>query len=69
MRGKKWILTYDLCQEIKELYSDFDNVEYSLNYSVANKSKGTEFMFFSKNINKGRLGELLNLQNSSKEHT
>lgn len=62
MEGKKWILTYDLCQEIKEIYSDFDNVEYALNYSVANKEKGIEYMFFSKDIQRGRIEELLNLQ-------
>lgn len=62
IRDKKWILTYDLCPEIAELYSDFDNIEYTLNYSVANKSKGMEYMFFSKNVNKGRVRELLNMQ-------
>ncbi|MFC3927313.1 DNA adenine methylase [Streptococcus caprae] len=62
MENKKWILTYDLCPEIAELYSDFDSIEYALNYSVANKSKGTEYMFFSKNVNKGTVRELLNMQ-------
>ena len=47
---KKWILTYDKVSEIEELYSEFDKVEYYLNYSAGKQTLGIEFMFFSKRI-------------------
>lgn len=65
MQGKDWILTYDFVSEIKTMYSDFDSVEYFLNYSAANKSKGKEYMFFSENLEKGKIQDLLNLGNIS----
>ncbi|MCJ8208068.1 DNA adenine methylase [Mucilaginibacter sp. RS28] len=44
---QKWVVSYDNAPEIKELYKGFDKIEYSLNYSAAAASKGTEVMFFS----------------------
>lgn len=46
----KWIVTYDNVPEIKEIYSDFRQKEYSLNYSAANRYKGSEVMVYSNNI-------------------
>lgn len=38
----KWMLTYDNAPEIRELYIDEFCYEFQLNYSLANKGKGTE---------------------------
>lgn len=48
LRNRKWIVTYDHCDEIKSKYSNLEYLEFHLNYSVQNKTLGKEFMFFSK---------------------
>ncbi|WP_298891319.1 DNA adenine methylase [Acinetobacter sp.] len=45
-----WIVSYDNCSEIKKIYKGCYGLEYQLNYSAYNKVKGSEIMFFSKNI-------------------
>lgn len=40
-----WILTYDISEEIKELYKTKSPIKYYLNYSIAKPSKGQEYMF------------------------
>ena len=50
MLDKNWILTYDVSEEIFEMYSDFPNEKYYLNYSVTKPSKGIEYIFYSKNL-------------------
>ena len=47
---KNWIVTYDNCKEIKEIYKKFSSVEFDINYSLENKIKAKEIMIFSKNI-------------------
>lgn len=43
-----WIVSYDACRPIAEIYSDFRCTEQILNYSASNiRSKGREFMFYS----------------------
>ena len=59
---KKWILTYDKVSEIEELYSEFDKVEYYLNYSAGKKTLGIEFMFFSKVTLSGQIERYLKLK-------
>ena len=46
-----WIVTYDNVREIRELYSEENQVEFNISYS-ANKERhrGSEIMFYSKNI-------------------
>ncbi|MCC8408350.1 DNA adenine methylase [Mucilaginibacter sp. UR6-1] len=46
----KWIVSYDNALEIKQLYSKHQTFEYSLNYSAAKSSKGTEVFIYSDNI-------------------
>lgn len=43
-----WLLTYDDAPQIREIYSQYDytTMKFSLNYSVANKGKGTELVIF-----------------------
>lgn len=47
----RWILTYDNSEEIKKLYSKYNGYEFFLNYSLAKKRLGTEFLFCNHNVN------------------
>ncbi|MGT2742483.1 DNA adenine methylase [Streptococcus plurextorum] len=51
MSNKKWILTYDISEEIFKMYNDFRNEKYYLNYSVTKPSKGIEYIFYSEQLN------------------
>ncbi|MDX8154320.1 DNA adenine methylase [Acinetobacter pittii] len=46
----KWIVSYDNCDPIKEIYSGYTKDEYVLNYSAHSTSKGNEIMFFCDSI-------------------
>ncbi|MFQ2509969.1 DNA adenine methylase [Aeromonas caviae] len=48
---KYWLVSYDNANEIKELYSEFRQDEYSLQYTAQNKKNGEEVMIFSDGIN------------------
>ncbi len=50
VKRQKWIVTYDNVHQIKNLYIDFRQKKYTLNYSAAQPSKGQEVMIFSNNI-------------------
>ena len=50
MGKRKWIVTYDTAKEIKNLYSRFDMITFSLSYTLQEKKSGIEYMFFSKKI-------------------
>lgn len=41
-----WVITYDDVSELREIYSDFVQRQYNLNYSAANKGKGSEIIIF-----------------------
>lgn len=43
----KWIISYDAVPFIKELYSEYRQKEYYLNYSAGNPAKGKEIMMYS----------------------
>mgnify|MGYP006295107035 CR=1 FL=1 len=45
-----WIATYDLCKEISEIYSSEKNSLINLNYSVNQKKKAKELLFYSDKI-------------------
>ena len=47
----KWIVSYDNCDEIRELYSNYRQDEYLLNYSAYHKKKGAEVMVFCDGLN------------------
>lgn len=42
----QWIITYDDVPELRAIYTGFPQRRYTLNYSAANKGKGTELMIF-----------------------
>ncbi|AQT90883.1 TPA: DNA adenine methylase [Enterobacter cloacae] len=46
----KWIVSYDNNEEIKKMYADFRQVEYSLKYSAQFKSVGKEVIIYSNNL-------------------
>lgn len=46
----RWIVSYDNASEIKKLYKGSKKIEYSLNYSAVNATKGSEVMIFHKNL-------------------
>ena len=50
LHDQKWIVTYDSVPTIQNLYNDFRQLKYSLNYSAAQASKGEELMIFSNNL-------------------
>jgi len=50
LKNKKWILTYDVVPEIYELYNEFRNKKYYLNYSISKPNQGIEYMFYSNKI-------------------
>lgn len=45
-----WIVTYDNVEEIKEIYQDFAQQEYSIDYSANKSYKGSEIMVYSNDI-------------------
>lgn len=45
-----WLITYDDSSVISDLYSDYLQIKYNLNYSAGIKQQGTELMIFSDTI-------------------
>ncbi|WP_151713396.1 DNA adenine methylase [Acinetobacter bereziniae] len=46
----KWIVSYDNCPEIKDIYSGYHQENYDLNYSAYYKMKGSEVMIYCNSI-------------------
>lgn len=46
----KWIVSYDNCPEIKNIYSGYRQEDYDLNYSAYYKMKGSEVMIYCDTI-------------------
>lgn len=44
---KKWLTSYDNAKQIKEIYANYRQVEYSLSYTAQSKKIGEEVMIFS----------------------
>lgn len=61
MRNRYWILTYDIANQIEELYHKHLHTKYYLNYSIATPTKGQEFMFFSNKTETGEFQEFLQI--------
>lgn len=49
-KNKNWILTYDNCDRIKYLYSDFRRGYLPMSYTLQEKRKSKEVMIFSENV-------------------
>lgn len=66
MKNRKWIVTYDTADEIKDIYSNYDKIIFNLSYTLQQKKNASEFMFFSKKIKRiPNEHELLNIQSSN----
>ncbi|WP_276788568.1 DNA adenine methylase [Veillonella magna] len=50
MGKRKWIVTYDNVDEIKNMYHRCSRIEFGLRYTLQEKKSGSEIMFFSRNI-------------------
>ena len=50
LKKYKWIVTYDDAEQIRQLYQKYSGFLYSLNYSLAQKKKAQELMFYSQNV-------------------
>lgn len=50
MKNRKWIVTYDNVNEIKSLYKTVNSLEFNLQYTLQDKRKASEVMFFSKRM-------------------
>lgn len=48
--GRKWIVTYDICPLVANLYSDFRYSYLDVTYSIKNSKKAREYIFFSDNL-------------------
>lgn len=48
--NRKWIVTYDVCEMTKNLYSSFRTSYIDINYSVNNTRKAKELIVFSNNL-------------------
>lgn len=48
LKRRKWIVTYDNTNEIKNMYSQVDGIEFELQYTLQEKKNASEVMFFSK---------------------
>lgn len=47
LSASTWILTYDVCNEILELYKDYNYRKILLSYAVEIKRKENEYLFFN----------------------
>lgn len=56
LRENSWILTYDVCNEIFNLYSSYNNGKIDLTYSVENKRVEQEYIFYNNLF----LGDIIN---------
>ena len=63
LQSAKWVLTYDNVPDISRLYEGVDSLEFCLHYSANKQVVGTEIMYFSNNLVKGKYEEYLKLAN------
>ena len=62
MKRRKWIVTYDNVDEIRNMYAKVATIEFQLQYSLEVKRVASEVMFFSKKLNRPiNENELLNI--------
>jgi DNA adenine methylase len=50
LNNHRWIITYDRVRFIQKLYSQYRQINYTLNYTARAFSKGQEIMIFSNNL-------------------
>ena len=50
IRRHYWIVSYDNVEQIRNLYKEFHNQEYSLIHTAHSAKEGKEVLFFSNNL-------------------
>jgi len=50
MKQKKWIVSYDNVDPIRQLYREYPHIVYELGYSARKASTGSEIMYFQKGL-------------------
>jgi DNA adenine methylase len=65
--SSKWIVSYDNCSEIKEIYDGYYQEDYELNYSAYYKTKGSEVMIYSDKINPVKIPEIGSRRDNEKQ--
>lgn len=53
LANMQWIITYDICEEIKSIYNDVPCIEVGLKYSVQEKRSASEYLFYNQLIVQG----------------
>ncbi len=48
--SRKWMVTYDMCPLVKELYSNYRASEVNITYTVTGSKHASEYVFFSNNL-------------------
>jgi DNA adenine methylase len=48
--ARKWIVTYDICKLVANLYEDYRHSYLDVTYTVQNSKKAQEYIFFSNNL-------------------
>lgn len=51
----QWIVSYDNCTEIKEIYEGYYQEDYELNYSAYYKTKGSEVMIYCDSLDRVKI--------------
>jgi len=47
LADRQWIITYDVCEEIENIYKEVPCIEIALNYSAQTKKVGSEYLFYN----------------------
>lgn len=61
----KWMVSYDYVNEINEMYVNYEKIIYGINYSVQKRYKGTEVIFFSKDLNRPKVDDPTKVKTSA----
>lgn len=50
LKNRKWIVTYDNVNPIKNMYAQIPSIEFELQYTLQEKRSSSEVMFFARNV-------------------
>lgn len=52
MRKHPWLVSYDNVEQIRSIYSDYEQEQFSIGYSARNYGKGSEVMIFGPDLHR-----------------
>lgn len=65
----KWLISYDNCTEVRNIYKEMEQLSFGLNYSVNRVRVGNELLVYNKNIALPPISEIgLNIHKFSEEN-